>query len=1057
MSNNSDPLLNIEVYVKASNPQLLIGLESWLYLGLINDKQVLKLSSKYLTCPIATTNIIQKTAQIKVKQEIVQTATVVESKPNIISQVWQAFLDELSIRWLLFLGIFLVVISSGVLAASKWSDFPGTAQYTILWLYTLGFWGIGLWLGKQNNLQLTSRTLKNIAILLVPINFWAMNSFNLINHFSGLVVIAIAAVTLTTIVYWQYKNKDVKYWFVPLFLFLSCLHLGSRTSSFSLTAIYISIIAIVTVYYLIFIRQQKDCQINNVLILLSAWLLLFTRGVFINSDNFAYSSLAIALSAWLLATIYLHKTRKILALQIEKKAENSQAKATLFFGKIFQIICTTVILFTWFISLLTGIFDSNILLWQTTGINGLAIHLFSQRLRLYWYRRDLTAIFVIGLQSLLVAKELIPDFIKTKGIALAIEISNTKYLPESVFSVTLFPYIILFIFVATWLYSQNKSALAVYSERLTLVFGIALTILSLYNPTWRSLNLGLSALTLSYVAYIRQPLRVSLIYLSHCLTLLTIVSAIALLRIDLSHMAWGTIILILTVLEWVLLISQQSQPKFLKGNFNKYYGTWYSSSWYFGLLLAGISYVLFLSEINASPKQVTFFWSLAWSIVPLILTIVARYTRSIKYRKLAISLSCVALVASQVLTVTHFSTRFINLALATALMFINVYYLRKTIIAAIHLGLALSLISSVLWELITGWNWLVVSAIAIIGLYRLRHYFVGVISSPRLDYISQRFARGRLGVGAEVNNFKLYRRYAQAADYWAIILSVIALIIMTLGYLDRAVDNNTINISGEHFLITSILIGCAILARYRQQSQIERENTLLTNSTGVVRLYDFQIVTYTLAWIIELAVFSLITTIGGGTIAIATANIILGLLSLWLIPQLTSNSQVNYTNLFQIPLLYAGLGIYWRLSDFNTYTGFLTLGASLIGIAASKHSDRNNKTITYFSLAGISLGIYELVVYQMSRSSGGNIADGFTILSLVAAAIAFAYRLTAWWWRKQNKQFLFNLNLERIIIIAHIHWAISSILKIIAAGIAIETATPRLTIISIAVSFFLGA
>jgi hypothetical protein len=40
------------------------------------------------------------------------------SNPNILVRLWQGLLDELSIRWLLFLGIFLIIISSGVLAAS---------------------------------------------------------------------------------------------------------------------------------------------------------------------------------------------------------------------------------------------------------------------------------------------------------------------------------------------------------------------------------------------------------------------------------------------------------------------------------------------------------------------------------------------------------------------------------------------------------------------------------------------------------------------------------------------------------------------------------------------------------------------------------------------------------------------------------------------------------------------------------------------------------------------------------------------------------------------------
>ncbi|MEO1467275.1 MAG: hypothetical protein AAFR89_13855, partial [Cyanobacteria bacterium J06633_1] len=105
----------------------------------------------------------------------------------------------------------------------------------------------------------------------------------------------------------------------------------------------------------------------------------------------------------------------------------------------------------------------------------------------------------------------------------------------------------------------------------------------------------------------------------------------------------------------------------------------------------------------------------------------------------------------------------------------------------------------------------------------------------------------------------------------------------------------------------------------------------------------------------------------------------------------------------------------------------------------------------------ISWGTYELVIYQMQRGSGGSAADALTILSLVAAAIAFSYRLGAYIISSQGKSNrLFNLSLNQVILIAHLHWAVSSILKIIAAGIAIETNTSRLSLVSIATSLCLG-
>ncbi|NJL51703.1 MAG: hypothetical protein HC930_04840 [Hydrococcus sp. SU_1_0] len=139
--------------------------------------------------------------------------------------------------------------------------------------------------------------------------------------------------------------------------------------------------------------------------------------------------------------------------------------------------------------------------------SGLAMHLFSQRLTLYWSKVDLTALFLVGLQTFYVCKELMPIDFRNQATDFLLGISKAEYFPESVLGITLFPYIILWVFLASWLERQPKKQLARHSEFLTLMLGILLTYLSLRNPTWRSLNLLLSTLTLGYVARIRQPMK----------------------------------------------------------------------------------------------------------------------------------------------------------------------------------------------------------------------------------------------------------------------------------------------------------------------------------------------------------------------------------------------------------------------------------------------------------------------------------------------------------------------------------------------------------------------
>lgn len=128
MPSQPDPLLLIELSVKASHPQLLKGLDVWLRLGLINQAQVNRLSQTYLTCPIpvpvvATPKREALPSDIDWEDDSIPVAETLTPSP--VAQMWQSLWDELSVRWLLFLGVFLVVVSSGVLAATQWQNFPG--------------------------------------------------------------------------------------------------------------------------------------------------------------------------------------------------------------------------------------------------------------------------------------------------------------------------------------------------------------------------------------------------------------------------------------------------------------------------------------------------------------------------------------------------------------------------------------------------------------------------------------------------------------------------------------------------------------------------------------------------------------------------------------------------------------------------------------------------------------------------------------------------------------------------------------------------------------------
>ncbi|NEQ78044.1 MAG: hypothetical protein F6K23_36605 [Okeania sp. SIO2C9] len=157
-------LINID----RTHAQLLEGLHIWLRLGLISEDEVRKLCQKYLSYPLPQPQLIEtqptlptniQTTQKETDSPPTTSNTSTKKSSNLIAQLLQSLMAEISLRWLLFLGLFMVVVSSGLLAASQWDKFPPTGQYLVLLAYTLCFWGATFWTRKIGGLRLTSETL----------------------------------------------------------------------------------------------------------------------------------------------------------------------------------------------------------------------------------------------------------------------------------------------------------------------------------------------------------------------------------------------------------------------------------------------------------------------------------------------------------------------------------------------------------------------------------------------------------------------------------------------------------------------------------------------------------------------------------------------------------------------------------------------------------------------------------------------------------------------------------------------------------------------------------
>ncbi|NJR63470.1 MAG: hypothetical protein HC769_34655, partial [Cyanobacteria bacterium CRU_2_1] len=251
---------------QAMRPELLEGLETWLQLGLLSDLQVKQLCQEYLTCPLPTPTTLSTEAEPdraigNARQDPTRDFERLPSLPPspipdrspVLSRSWigrslQSFMAEISVIWLLFLGVFLVVVSSGVLATSQWQNFPPVGQYGILFTYTLAFFAASLWTSRQQTLRLTARTLQITTLLIIPINFWMIDGLKLWQSVAGLAMGTIAALTLTAITRFLLRpTSDLIQSANPRLttlnsLALSWLHWGWSLAGIPLIATYIGTI-----------------------------------------------------------------------------------------------------------------------------------------------------------------------------------------------------------------------------------------------------------------------------------------------------------------------------------------------------------------------------------------------------------------------------------------------------------------------------------------------------------------------------------------------------------------------------------------------------------------------------------------------------------------------------------------------------------------------------------------------------------------------------------------------------------------------------------------------
>lgn len=998
-------LINID----KNHPQILEGLDIWLRLGLISNDEVKQLCQKYLSTPLPQPQIVKKEKlitntkttqkQIDLQPTIPNTSTA--KSPNLITQLLQSLMAELSLRWLLFLGLFLVVVSSGLLAASQWQKFPPSAQYLVLLAYTLCFGTATVWTRKTKKLQLTSQTLRLVTLLLVPVNFWAIDGLGLWNNIGEYLIVVFASFFLTTIVIYFYKKPNVSIKWISIaplnLLGLSYLHYGWRVSGFPILAIYLSVIgtAIATIFHNQSQKITETIEIENktntrdpltgIAIVIYTLLILLTRAIFIANVDITKLGLALGIIGWILL----------------KNNTLNQIKGKLF---VQNWIGISLLLLGWLVSL-----DAQP--WQALIINIISLLLLAENLQKSWRPIQLSAIFLIGLQTTRLGWRLILITTGQNLVETTTQIFNTQNSPQSLLSLAWFPYLILMVWVTNWIYHRQQINLSKFSEKICLGFGVFLNILSWQNPLTIFLNLLASTITLTIFITGRQATRINLIYLTHITGLLSIFSGINYFLPDLSLTTWAIILLIMMVSEWGIFILQTkitAETRIVTPKSSiSLLSCFCLSAWHLGLVLAVISYILWLSNLeNFSPNicttincQLSAKWGIIWLITPLALTTIS--SQIISFRKIAAKLSVAALIMLQSLTLWQPETRLIGLGLAIILMLINTKNILTQTAANITVGFVLTFITICLWSgalglpPISGVEWLLILSLYLVSLWLLY---------SRIIQLSG----------------KLFNIYPQALDGWTIILCCLELIILTihsLGIYWKIINPSIIVIISA--TLTLFAIG------YRGLIKQKAENSSLTFSLN--NFVQSNATIYSFSWALELLTVEILGSVNKSIISLAIANLALGLfvqiLGDWLQRKVGIN---NLSKSWQIiPLLYGILGALLRVTIFNNWTGLTSLALSFILIGVGKRQPQL-KPILYLGILGISISAAELLSYQIFTLSLG---EKLVAYASLGTTITYSYRLLSPW-------LLDYLKLTAIEIknIANIHWAISSLILLLLAG-----------------------
>jgi hypothetical protein len=881
-------------------------------------------------------------------------------------------MSELSVVWLLGLGVFLVVLSSAVLAATQWARFNAVGQYLVLLAYTLVFGAAGLWCHRRPNLQLTAKTLQMITLLLVPLNFWALDGLGVWRG-GGVLVGAIAAILLTFTALQVLRQQNSTPLEQANALGLAYLHTGWSLGGGPLLAVYAGVLgtAAATVYGQ---RQQPATPgLRWPTVVTTAALGLLLARALTLGESIQAGQFGLAFGLYGATLVWLGQQRLVPKPNIESRSEpNSQSETATdspFRGGI--ALGRGLLWWGWLLAIADWLI-------QAFGIGLLGLALRVQALGKLGKRRDLLIAYAIAVQLGFVGWEMLPLSLRQPMLAPLARLDEFAAGTWPLLGISLFPYVVGMVALADWYWRRDKVKLGRFSDGIALGSNFVLTLISLASSPVLVVNLIASTITALVVTLRRSSPARWRIVLTYGLALGSIVSAIGDRWPNLPLSYWVVVMVALATVALVL-------SKALRA-------LWGSMAWLYGVGLSALSYALLWADLIDSGWRVSSSW--VGLVIPLVLLLIGHHRASVLTTGIALPF-----------TLGLLWTRLVGLGSATALTGVNSTFYRRPGVAFLAMGFALGWVYSSLADWVTGFprhlaDWGLVT----VGLMAALWITWRVLPSTQ---------------DAEVPS--LPGLYRVACDRWGHILAIGLLTLSTI-----AVSSYYLGWREPRPLIVAVLAAFLM--------------TLVLRFWGTLR----PLAIYLAGWGIELLVAGIVIERYPAVVSLAVPTLGLGAIALALAAIVGRSRPALAPPLQTLTLLYAGLALALRAYTATAWTGWLVVVAALLVLEAGRRSQ--TALARWLALGLLSVGWYELVIYQMLQGSGGEAADALLVLAGVAALIMILYRLAA-------GQLDRTLGLPQVELVwaAHLHWFIGSLLML-GCGISFGFAEATLAWLGLAIA-----